>query len=53
MKKIHVPVAQAYDVLIERGILAKAGETVRALTKAETCAVITDDHVGPLYALPI
>ena len=50
MKKIHVPVAQAYDVLIERGILAKAGETVRALTKAETCAVITDDHVGPLYA---
>lgn len=50
MKTIHVPVAQAYDVLIGRGLLAQCGRTIRPLTRAAACAVITDDNVAPLYA---
>ena len=49
MKTIHVPVAQAYDVMIERGLIRRCGAVVHSLTKASACAVITDDRVGPLY----
>ena len=40
-----------YDIFIERGILGKAGESIRAvLPKAGRLAVVTDTNVAPLYA---
>ncbi len=53
MTTIHVPVQQAYDVHIERGILAKCGEIARDLVKADTCAIITDDNVDRLYSAAV
>jgi 3-dehydroquinate synthase len=39
----------SYTIEIERGLIHRVGEKIRALTKAEKIAVITDDHVEPLY----
>ncbi len=39
-----------YDILIEKGLLARAGEHCRAvLPGARRLAVVTDSNVGPLY----
>ena len=48
MKTIHVPVRDAYDVMVERGILSRTGEIVRELCGG-ACAVITDDNVNAIY----
>lgn len=50
MQKIHVPVNDAYDVLVERGILRKCGELIRKTVSAGTCVIITDDNVDKLYS---
>lgn len=52
MQKIHVPVKDAYDVIIERGILQKCGTIIQKLelTSANHFVVITDDNVDKLYA---
>ena len=40
-----------YDILIERGLLSRAGELCKhALPRARKLAVVTDTNVGPLYA---
>ena len=39
----------AYDIKVEHGSLAKAGEFVREAAPAHRYAIITDSHVGPLY----
>ena len=40
-----------YDILIERGLLERAGELCKAaLPRARKLAVVTDATVGPLYA---
>lgn len=51
MNRIHVPVRDAYDVLIERGILQRCGEILKAeeLFSADTCVIITDDNVDRYY----
>jgi 3-dehydroquinate synthase len=36
--------------MIERGLLQNCGSVLSTLTSADTCAVITDDHVDALYA---
>ncbi|MCD7948448.1 MAG: 3-dehydroquinate synthase [Oscillospiraceae bacterium] len=47
---VHLP-GREYDILIERGILARAGEHCRAvLPKARRLAVVSDSNVAPLYA---
>ncbi|MBR1590513.1 MAG: 3-dehydroquinate synthase [Acidaminococcaceae bacterium] len=52
MRTVHVDLGtKSYDIEIERGILGRLGETIKKLLpKAEKAAVITDSHVGPLYA---
>lgn len=52
MQKIHVPVRNAYDVIIERGILQKCGMLIQKLelTNAKHFVVITDDNVDKFYA---
>lgn len=40
-----------YDILIERGLLAQAGERCRAvLPRAKKIALVSDSNVAPLYA---
>ena len=51
MKTLTVALpGREYDILIGRGLLARAGARVRAvLPKASKLAVVTDSHVEPLY----
>src|SRR5215211_5764834 len=49
---ITVPVPlgdRAYDILVGRGLLRGAGDRIAALG-ARAAAIVTDAHVGPLYA---
>lgn len=48
-----VPVAlgdRAYTIHIGAGLLPRVGEYCRRLKLGERCVVVTDEHVGPLYA---
>ena len=51
MKTLTVALpGREYDILIERGLLAQAGERVRAvLPRTSKLAVVTDSNVEPLY----
>ena len=51
MKTLTVDLpGREYDILIERGLLNRAGELCRAvLPGAARLAVVTDSTVGPLY----
>jgi len=49
---ITVPVPlgdRAYDILVGRGLIESAGARIAALG-ARAGAIVTDEHVGPLYA---
>jgi 3-dehydroquinate synthase len=47
---VPVPLAgRAYEILVGRGLLAQAGPLVARLG-ARAAAIVTDRHVGPLYA---
>ncbi|WP_262271099.1 3-dehydroquinate synthase, partial [Microvirga yunnanensis] len=49
---IRVPVPlgdRAYDILVGRGVVETAGSRIAALG-ARAAAIVTDEHVGPLYA---
>ena len=49
---ITVPVPlgdRAYDILVGRGLLREAGDRIAALG-VRAAAIVTDAHVGPLYA---
>lgn len=51
MKTVKVNASKKYDILIAEGLMAEAGERIRAIApKSEKAAVITDDSVAPLYA---
>ena len=51
MKRLTVNLpGREYDILIQRGLLAQAGERIRAvLPRAQKLAVVTDSNVKPLY----
>ncbi len=50
MKQITVHASTTYDILIENGLLDRAGTHCRAvLPKAGRLCVISDDNVAPLY----
>ncbi|MGO4707013.1 3-dehydroquinate synthase [Microvirga sp. 2MCAF38] len=47
---VPVPLGdRAYDILVGRGLLVEAGARIAAL-KARAVVIVTDAHVGPLYA---
>src|SRR4051812_13309682 len=47
---VPVPLGErAYEILVGRNLLAGAGERIAALG-AKAAAIVTDAHVGPLYA---
>ncbi len=45
---VNLP-GRAYDIKIGSGLLDRCGEQIRAVTQAETLAVVTDSNVAPLY----
>lgn len=53
MNTIHVPVGDAYDVHIERGILSRCGELISELLTPSTCVIITDDNVDRFYGATV
>ena len=52
MRTVHVDLgSKSYNIEIERGLLPYVGAKIKTLLpKAEKIAIITDSHVGPLYA---
>lgn len=50
MRRIRVEASRSYEVLIERGLLDRAGEVLRGVTKAEKALLVAGENVGPLYA---
>ena len=49
--KLRVDLPQSpYDIVIENGSLGKVGSWVKGLWKPQKIAIITDNHVGSLYA---
>ena len=49
MKTITVHASQTYPIWIGRGLLGQCGSYLKQQTKAQTAAVITDDHVDKYY----
>ena len=50
MKQLTVELpGREYDILIGTGLLEQCGARIRAVTRAERLAVVTDSNVGPLY----
>ena len=49
-RKVHVNASKEYDVLIEKGLLDRAGEIFKQKFAPCKVAVITDDVVDSLYA---
>lgn len=49
MRKVTVEASLTYDVLIDKGILNRAGALCADVTKASRAVIITDSNVAPLY----
>lgn len=49
MKKVNVACSKNYDVLIEDGLLASAGEILSEKFSGKRFCVITDDNVSAIY----
>ena len=50
MKKVTVTASRTYDVIIESGILDRAGAESAKVIKPCKSAILTDSNVAPLYA---
>ncbi len=51
MPTVHLDLAdRSYDILVDDGLLDRAGELIKDVGLAEKAAVITDSNVGPHYA---
>ena len=49
-RKVHVPLGErAYDILIGPGLIARAGAEIASRLKGRKAAIVTDEHVAPLY----
>lgn len=51
--RTHVPVHTengVYEVVIGPGVLGETGQRVREVSASARCALVTDEHVGALYA---
>ena len=50
MITVPVSASRRYEVRIERGLLDRAGEEIRTVTRAQTAALVVGENVRPLYA---
>lgn len=49
-RHVHVPLGErAYDILIGPGLIHRAGGEISSRLKGKRAAIITDEHVAPLY----
>ncbi|MGV1830439.1 3-dehydroquinate synthase [Agrobacterium vitis] len=47
---VHVPLGErAYDILIGKGLIGRAGGEISARIKGRKAAIVTDENVGALY----
>lgn len=47
---VHVPLGdRAYDILIGPGLIGRAGGEISSRLKGRRAAIVTDEHVAPLY----
>ena len=46
MKTIHVNASKSYDILIERGILDRAGEEIKTVCGAGEALIVSDDTLS-------
>ena len=49
MKTIHVNASKSYDILIDRGILSRAGEEIQKACGIHEALIVSEDTVWPLY----
>lgn len=49
MQTVSVNASKAYDILIDRGLLSRAGEEIKKLAPNARVMVVTDDTVDALY----
>ena len=49
MIKINVSCSGSYDILIEKGVLASAGEMIKEKFAERRFCIVTDDNVAPIY----
>ncbi len=49
MKKVTVNASRVYDIIIDNGILDRAGELTREVKEPCRAAILTDSNVAPLY----
>ncbi len=49
MIKVKVDASKSYEILIGRGLLAKAGELISPFMKTKTAVLVTDDKVASIY----
>ncbi len=49
MRTVHVAASREYDVLIERGLLDRAGAFIAPLVKGRNAVIVSDDRVFALY----
>jgi len=47
--RVNIP-GHDYHIAVLPGLLSDAGPRLRALTKSQKAAIVTDSHVAPLYA---
>lgn len=50
MKITEVRTGRSYEILMERGIISRAGDYIRPLTGAIRAVVVSDSNVAPIYA---
>lgn len=50
MTKLTVHTARPYDIFVGDGVRSQAGELCREVNKGQRALIVTDSHVGPLYA---
>ena len=53
MYTVSVASSRSYDVIIGSGLLSEAGDRIRALSKAQTAVIVSDDRVFPLYGASV
>ena len=49
MRSIYIKASREYDVLVERGLLDRAGELLREVSAPGMAAIVSDDTVYALY----
>ena len=50
MRTLRVEASRPYDILVGRGLLDQVGELSRQVNRSGRVMIVTDSHVGPLYA---